>query len=232
MNITDQHLAMVVNTVQEMMDDRGTPCYEKMGTMKPSDIQSELLQSSVRAKGDWCGMRIRDDTYLAILLRKFQIRIPRSILSATDCTRLIMVTPNKPSGTVMHTVDRTLQAAAESAAATAAPTKPDADDDDSETADAAAAGAGTGGRRVEVFWIKELLFNISHHAYVPRHEVVPEDEVARVLEALGITTRTLLPIIRHTDPMARYMGVQANQVMRITRSSPMCGPSTVYRCVV
>ena len=85
----------------------------------------------------------------------------------------------------------------------------------------------------QVFVIPELLFNITRHRLVPKHEVVADpDEISQVIKRYNVRTRTQLPIILRTDPVARYFGLKPGQLMRITRISPSSGLYTMYRCCV
>jgi DNA-directed RNA polymerase subunit H (RpoH/RPB5) len=82
----------------------------------------------------------------------------------------------------------------------------------------------------QVYAIKELLFNPSHHALVPRHERLTEAAVKQLLEAYQLKHRYQLPLILHTDVMARYLGLRHGDVVRIHRVSASCGECHAYRC--
>ncbi|HID41242.1 DNA-directed RNA polymerase subunit H [Pyrodictium delaneyi] len=74
-------------------------------------------------------------------------------------------------------------------------------------------------------------FNILEHELVPRHEVVPPQEAARILRELGIRPEQL-PWLRVTDPVARAIGAKPGDIVRIYRKSPTSGEVVVYRYVV
>lgn len=87
--------------------------------------------------------------------------------------------------------------------------------------------------RLEIFDIQELSFNISHHALVPKHVLIRDEEkVQSLLSHYKIKTKTQLPLILRTDPMARYLGLQPGDIIEITRSSPTAGIYKNYRCCV
>lgn len=89
------------------------------------------------------------------------------------------------------------------------------------------------GLRIEIFELKELLFNVSRHELVPKHQKVNDEAVIKeILAAAKIKSKTQLPIILKTDPMARYLGLRTGDVVRITRPSPTSGIYVHYRCCV
>jgi DNA-directed RNA polymerase subunit H (RpoH/RPB5) len=86
---------------------------------------------------------------------------------------------------------------------------------------------------LQLFDIKGLQFNISHHELVPKHEVVKDDaEVKDIILRYSLKSKFQLPIILKTDAMAKYLGLKNGDVVRITRVSPTAGEYTVYRCCV
>lgn len=85
----------------------------------------------------------------------------------------------------------------------------------------------------EIFDMKELSFNISRHTLVPKHERIRDEaRVARLLDTYKLKSKTQLPLILRTDPMARYLGLQSGDVVEITRPSPTAGVYKNYRCCV
>jgi DNA-directed RNA polymerase subunit H (RpoH/RPB5) len=85
---------------------------------------------------------------------------------------------------------------------------------------------------LETFTIKELLFNISKHELVPKHEIIKEDEVKEMMNIYQIKQKSQLPIILRTDPMAKYLDVKSGDVVKVTRISPSAGETIVYRYCV
>lgn len=84
---------------------------------------------------------------------------------------------------------------------------------------------------LEIFKVRELQVNISRHSVVPRHEAIrDESEIAELLKAYGLKSRYQIPIIKASDPMARYLALRPGQLVRITRSSPSAGTYVLYRC--
>jgi len=83
---------------------------------------------------------------------------------------------------------------------------------------------------IEIFNIKELLFNVSHHSYVPKHEIVKDaEEIDGIMNTYNIRHRSMFPVIMRTDPMARYLNLGQGDIVRIRRQSPTAGEAIVYR---
>ena len=80
----------------------------------------------------------------------------------------------------------------------------------------------------EIFSMKNLMFNITHHEIVPRHILLNQEEIEVQLK-LFKTTRAQLPKLLTTDPVAKYYGMKAGDVCKIIRQSPMTGESYYYR---
>jgi DNA-directed RNA polymerase subunit H len=74
-------------------------------------------------------------------------------------------------------------------------------------------------------------FDILEHELVPKHEVVPPEEAAKILRELGVRPEQL-PWIRATDPVVRRIGAKPGDIIRIYRKSPTAGEIIVYRYVV
>lgn len=99
-------------------------------------------------------------------------------------------------------------------------------------------------------------FNVLNHNLVPHHELVPEDDEAKVLEPWGLEypdlseggtrlAKELLPKILITDPAIQVLkemteteddelpaGWLANRVVKVVRYSRSAGTSVAYRLIV
>jgi DNA-directed RNA polymerase subunit H (RpoH/RPB5) len=197
-SITYETLFKAVNTVREMLEDRGTPA-TLIAEWTRDKIVEALQVDKVIGKGEWCGIRVRYDTYVGFYLKKFQIRIPRAMCAHTDAPRVIMVLVDKPTN---HNIQSIASVQAQE---------------------------GCVQSHVETFWLKELQFNISRHVLVPRHERVPDNDVDAVLSKFNLNSRSQLPLIRPTDPMARYLGLAPNDIVRVLRHSPASGRHETFR---
>ena len=74
-------------------------------------------------------------------------------------------------------------------------------------------------------------FNVMENYLVPRHSIMPEEEVEELLIKYDIV-RDKLPKILMMDPCAKALGAQPGQVIKIERESPTAGTSYYYRMVV
>lgn len=82
----------------------------------------------------------------------------------------------------------------------------------------------------EIFLMKNLMINITHHEIVSKHILLRPEEIEKVLEEYQ-TVRSQLPKLLVTDPVAKYYGMKAGDVCKIIRQSPMTGESYYYRIV-
>lgn len=86
------------------------------------------------------------------------------------------------------------------------------------------------GARLEIWTLKETQYNVTEHHLVPRHVKLAAEEADKVLDDLCVKNRYLLPAISNTDPVARYLLLQAGDIVRIERPSPTSGRAIAYRC--
>ncbi len=90
-----------------------------------------------------------------------------------------------------------------------------------------------GNAEVEIFEIKELIFNISKHALVPKHILIKNEDIIRQLFVdLQIDNRLQLPLILRTDAMARHLNAKPGNIIKILRYPITSAEHTVYRTVV
>jgi DNA-directed RNA polymerase subunit H len=68
------------------------------------------------------------------------------------------------------------------------------------------------------------------HFMVPKHEVLPNKEVDALLERFNVTLAQL-PIIFFDDPALKGLEAKKDDVIKITRESPVIGMSFAYRVV-
>lgn len=80
--------------------------------------------------------------------------------------------------------------------------------------------------------IKRLQFNILNHSLVPKHRVMSEDEVIKVMLKHNITERKQFPDISRFDPVARVIGLRPGQVCHIVRPSKTAVIADYYRVCV
>ena len=74
-------------------------------------------------------------------------------------------------------------------------------------------------------------FQVGRHVLVPKHEILPKEEVEKVLKKYNITPYQL-PLIKSSDPAVKEIGGKPGDVIKITRNSPTAGKAVVYRYVI
>jgi len=72
--------------------------------------------------------------------------------------------------------------------------------------------------------------NIFESELVPRHEILGEEEKARLLEQFHITPKQL-PRIKLDDAVVKSIGAKKDDIIRIVRNSPVGGEYFYYRLV-
>ncbi len=74
-------------------------------------------------------------------------------------------------------------------------------------------------------------FSLLDHQLIPKHEIIPEDEIKSVLKEFNID-KEQLPKIKVADPVIQEIGGQVGEVVRITRNSQTAGEAYYYRLVI
>lgn len=74
-------------------------------------------------------------------------------------------------------------------------------------------------------------FKPLEHKMVPKHEILDDDEVKKILSEYTIE-KEQLPKIHISDPAAVSIKAKVGDVVRVTRESPTAGKSFFYRMVI
>jgi DNA-directed RNA polymerases I, II, and III subunit RPABC1 len=84
-----------------------------------------------------------------------------------------------------------------------------------------------------VFHYRDLLFNVSRHILVPRHNIVKTpEEKAHIMRDYQITSDLQFPVLERKDPQARYLGARKGALVKIERPSIGGLCHAVYRIVI
>jgi DNA-directed RNA polymerase subunit H len=84
--------------------------------------------------------------------------------------------------------------------------------------------------RVSFFSIDTLVVNPLKHVLVPKHEILPPEQHAELMQSMYITAKSKFPEIKfHVDPIARCIGAVPGDIVKIMRPSPSAGESVIYR---
>jgi DNA-directed RNA polymerase subunit H (RpoH/RPB5) len=82
---------------------------------------------------------------------------------------------------------------------------------------------------VNIFKIKEFLFNILEHDIVPDHKRLTDMEKKQIYEKYQITNDKEMPEISRFDPVAKTIGLRPGELCEITRPSSNSISAKYYR---
>jgi len=88
------------------------------------------------------------------------------------------------------------------------------------------------GSALQIFYMKELLYNPTKHVLVPLHEKLSEADSKEIQETYMVKHKSQMPVISHNDPIARWLGIKTGDIVRITRYNETSGTCYYYRCCV
>lgn len=83
----------------------------------------------------------------------------------------------------------------------------------------------------QVFFIKNLCYNITQHKHVPIHKLLKKSEEIDIMKKYNIKKNQLPKILRN-DPVSKFIGLKKNNVVEIIRSSISGGEYTNYRVCI
>jgi DNA-directed RNA polymerase subunit H (RpoH/RPB5) len=86
-------------------------------------------------------------------------------------------------------------------------------------------------KKVEFIPADLVLMQITEHEYVPKHEILSEEETKKLLDKLQVPA-SALPNILSSDPVSRVIGAETGDILKITRKSETAGETITYRLVV
>ena len=85
---------------------------------------------------------------------------------------------------------------------------------------------------LQYFHAQELLFNPTKHELVPPHRKLSSNEAKEIMEKYMIKSKGQMPLILHTDVIAKWIGLKQGEIVEITRYNENSGKYYYYRCCV
>jgi DNA-directed RNA polymerase subunit H (RpoH/RPB5) len=82
----------------------------------------------------------------------------------------------------------------------------------------------------QVFSLQDLQFDRSCNKLVPKHEIVPKDQVKDLMKRYNVKNRTQFPLLNaSTDQMGKFINAKPGDVVKITSPSISAGEYISYR---
>jgi DNA-directed RNA polymerase subunit H (RpoH/RPB5) len=88
------------------------------------------------------------------------------------------------------------------------------------------------GGMLQYFKVEELLFNPTKHELVPPHRKLSNYEAKNIMDKYMIKSKGQMPLIQHTDVIAKWIGLKQGDLVEITRYNENSGEYYYYRCCV
>jgi len=82
---------------------------------------------------------------------------------------------------------------------------------------------------VNIYCMKNYLFNILKHTLVPPHKVLSQDEMLNIIKKFNITNVKQFPEISRFDPVAIALGLRPGELCEINRSTSTAINNYYYR---
>jgi len=83
---------------------------------------------------------------------------------------------------------------------------------------------------IQIFKLNELQYDIAKHILCPKHILINEhSEILRIIKELNIESKTKLPRILLTDPMAKYINAKSGNLIKIITTNKSCGEHIAYK---
>lgn len=86
-------------------------------------------------------------------------------------------------------------------------------------------------RFVEIFWLNNIIFNITKHVLVPKHIKMNEEEIKELMDKHYIISKAVFPVMNRDDPIAKYLNLSSGDICKIIRKSQTSGEYISYRVV-
>lgn len=87
----------------------------------------------------------------------------------------------------------------------------------------------TKGYYMQIFGLENFIFNVSNHSSVPKHIALNKNETIEMAKKYNITNLRNLPLIKRSEPQAKYIGLKPKQVCKILKKNKTSGETTEFR---
>jgi DNA-directed RNA polymerases I, II, and III subunit RPABC1 len=84
---------------------------------------------------------------------------------------------------------------------------------------------------IQIFNIDSVMIDITKHIFVPKHELIDQEEKEELFNKYNLTSYTQLPLITKDDPVCKYHGGKRNDIFKIINNSETSGIYISYRLV-
>ncbi len=90
-------------------------------------------------------------------------------------------------------------------------------------------------KNLQLFKLDEVIIDKTKHIYVPKHELIDDDEINELAAKVMLPREVLIEkmkLIKKSDPMSKYIGAKVGDVVKVTRKSRATGIYFDYRKVI
>ena len=85
---------------------------------------------------------------------------------------------------------------------------------------------------IQIYWCKQLQFNVTKHELVPIHKKLCEEDSKDVLKRYSLTGKHQLPLLLKDDVISKYYNFKSGDIIEITHTNTSQNREyTFYRCV-
>jgi len=87
----------------------------------------------------------------------------------------------------------------------------------------------TKGYYIQIFGLENFIFNVSNHSSVPKHIALNKSQTIEMAKQYNITNLRNLPLIKRSEPQAKYIGLKPKQVCKILKKNKTSGETPEFR---
>jgi len=85
---------------------------------------------------------------------------------------------------------------------------------------------------IQIYWCKQLQFNVTKHELVPVHKKLCEEDSKDVLKRYSLSGKQQLPLLLKDDVISKYYNYKSGDIIEITHTNTSQNREyTFYRCV-